>query len=231
MLRCSTPGHQGPQPQPLGPGRQVGQGGVGLQHRIPGPPDLGDLAEVVHDPQGPETGRLGRGRRWRSASRPSARRSRSWKPPGRRPGRWPGISARSNRRPASPGGALPMGPAGPVRGRGSPRRSPPRPAVSWSCATVEAACRARSSAPDGAAPGCGRGRPRPGCRTRRRRRPRRPRPRPDGGPPAAAGPTRGCPPRLSGPWPVGSRSAGRAGRRPRSRPSDRLGRCRTRDRK
>ncbi len=53
------PGHEGSQADGRGRGGEIGESRVGLQHRIPGPPHLGDLAEVVHHPQAGEAGRLG----------------------------------------------------------------------------------------------------------------------------------------------------------------------------
>ncbi len=53
-------GDQRSQPQLVTSSRQIGQCGVRLEHGVPGPPDLGNLTEVVHQPQRSETRRLGR---------------------------------------------------------------------------------------------------------------------------------------------------------------------------
>ncbi len=61
-VAVGDPRDERPEPGPVRDRRQVAERGVGLQHRVPLPPHLRDLDEVVHHPQGREARLLGRRR-------------------------------------------------------------------------------------------------------------------------------------------------------------------------
>ena len=167
-------------------------GGPALEHRIPVPPDLGDLAHVIHHPHAVEAGVLGgdRGRRQAGGDVvPRERRDVQPEAHGRRP--VPLLRGEQRRRPQVVGATARTGSGRTTRSNPSASRS------RGSRSSGRAAASAWPRAPGGGWPGCG-----PGIRPDRRRSPRRRRggrgPRPSRDTPAVVPDRgRGCRPRSS----------------------------------